>query len=266
MLTIGEFSRLSHVSSRMLRHYDLIGLLRPAHVGADNGYRYYDASQLATLQQIETLKGYGFKLAQIAQLLPLPPRELARQIHMQRLGTLREIDTLRRTLRQMESDIIQMEGPKMLNEKYKVIVMEQPPQKVFAIRRTISIAQTPQLFADLLAEAKRRGYTRTGPTQQMFMGEEFDYENLDLEAQVQVAEDGEGVHTIPGGTFIATTHIGPYETVKYAYDALSGWMAEHPEYHVAGPGIERYLKDEGMVQSPEEMETGVLFPVVKVEA
>lgn len=263
MLTIGEFSRLSHVSSRMLRHYDLIGLLRPVHVGADNGYRYYDAAQLSTLRQIETLKGYGFKLAQIGQLLPLGPQALAEKIHHQRLDTLKEIDTLRRTLREMESDIIQMEGPRMLSDKYQVIVMEQPPQKVFSIRRTISIAQTTQLFDELLAEAKRRGYTRTGPTQQMFMGEEFDYENLDMEAQVQVAEDGEGVHTLPGGTFVATTHVGPYESVKYAYDAICAWMAEHPEYHAAGPGIERYLKDEGMVGSPEEMETAVLFPVVK---
>lgn len=40
MLTIGEFSRLSHVSPRMLRHYDALGLLRPETVG-DNGYRYF---------------------------------------------------------------------------------------------------------------------------------------------------------------------------------------------------------------------------------
>ena len=45
MFTIGEFSKLSRVSARMLRHYDRIGLLSPANVGEENGYRYYEASQ-----------------------------------------------------------------------------------------------------------------------------------------------------------------------------------------------------------------------------
>ena len=38
MLTIGEFSRLGHISARMLRHYDSIGLLHPARIGEENGY------------------------------------------------------------------------------------------------------------------------------------------------------------------------------------------------------------------------------------
>ena len=48
MLTIGDFSRLSRVTPRMLRHYDALGLLRPEAVG-DNGYRYYRQEQLSAL-------------------------------------------------------------------------------------------------------------------------------------------------------------------------------------------------------------------------
>ena len=55
MYTIGAFSKLSHVSARMLRHYDAIGLLRPAHVDPDTAYRYYDEAQLSTL--IQTIPG-----------------------------------------------------------------------------------------------------------------------------------------------------------------------------------------------------------------
>ena len=55
MLSIGEFSKLAHISTRMLRHYDRIGLLHPSHVGNENGYRYYDHTHLDTLANIETL-------------------------------------------------------------------------------------------------------------------------------------------------------------------------------------------------------------------
>lgn len=46
MLKIGDFSKLSRISIRMLRHYDEIGLLKPGKVDAFTGYRYYEESQL----------------------------------------------------------------------------------------------------------------------------------------------------------------------------------------------------------------------------
>ena len=263
MLTIGAFSRLSRVSARMLRHYDLMGLLRPVRVGDENGYRYYDLSQLTTLRQIETLKGYGFSLAEIRTLLPLPQEELTQKIHERRLEAYEELSELRKTLRRMEEEIMKMEGTGLALEKYHVIVMDAPEQRVFSIRRTINISETNALFADLLEEAAKRGYKRTGPTQQRFMGEEYNYDALDLEAQVQVAGEGEGISVIPEGSFVSTIHIGPYESVHYAYEAIADYLAKHPEYEVSGPSIERYLKDEGMVHSPEELETGILFPVKK---
>ena len=64
MLTIGDFSRLSRITPRMLRHYDALGLLRPEEVG-DNGYRYYRQEQLSDLMRIQWLKGYGFSLGEI---------------------------------------------------------------------------------------------------------------------------------------------------------------------------------------------------------
>lgn len=52
MLSIGDFARLGQVSVRMLRHYDGIGLLRPARVDAATGYRRYAVDQIARLNRI----------------------------------------------------------------------------------------------------------------------------------------------------------------------------------------------------------------------
>lgn len=261
MLTIGEFSKLCHVSARMLRHYDKIGLLRPCHIGEGNGYRYYDASQLRALSRIETLKNYGFSLTEIAGLLPLPEGELAQRVHARRIKAYAQLNDLRRTIRRMENDIIKMEGLQLAQEKYHVIVMDAPQQQVFGIRRTINIAQTHELFQELYQEMERRGLKRSGATQLIYHGEEFDYAHMDVEAQAQVNGGGEGVTTIPAGLYLAVTHTGPYEEVHFAYDAVASYLAAHPQYKVCGPSIERYIKDEDMVKSPEELETGVLFPV-----
>lgn len=261
MLTIGEFSKLGHISARMLRHYDALGLLRPAHVGEANGYRYYGESQLIDLAKIEKLKGYGFPLAEIPDLLTLSEAELSRRIHTRRLQAHRELTEMRKAIRRMEEDVIQMEELGM--ESYHVIVMDCPAYKVFSLRRTIDVSQTHELFQEMKAKLEENGLRRTGFTQQMYHGQEFSYEAMDVEAQAQVDGDGPEVRTVPAGHYAAVTHTGPYESLKYAYDALAQWLGEHPEYRVCGPAVERYLKDEDSAASPEELETGVMFPVEK---
>ena len=69
MLKIGEFSKLSRVSVRMLRHYDEIGLLKPAETDRFTDYRYYREDQLPIASRIAALKDMGFSLADIVRIL-----------------------------------------------------------------------------------------------------------------------------------------------------------------------------------------------------
>ena len=69
MFGIGDFARHGRVSVRMLRHYDAIGLLRPAHVDPVSSYRSYAAAQLSQLNRIVALKDLGFTLEQVRTML-----------------------------------------------------------------------------------------------------------------------------------------------------------------------------------------------------
>lgn len=71
MLKIGEFSKLSRVSVRMLRHYDEVGLLAPSEVDPMTGYRYYSERQLITAGRIAALRALGFGLSDTRELLRL---------------------------------------------------------------------------------------------------------------------------------------------------------------------------------------------------
>lgn len=66
--TISEVARASRITSRTLRHYDKVGLLEPASIGA-NGYRYYGQSELLRLQRILLLRELGLGLETIAEVL-----------------------------------------------------------------------------------------------------------------------------------------------------------------------------------------------------
>ena len=89
MLNIGELARLGQVSTRMLRHYDEIDLLRPARVDSANGYRVYSVHQLGRLHRIVALRDLGFGLDQIRDVLSedIPTEQLRGMLRLRRAQT-----------------------------------------------------------------------------------------------------------------------------------------------------------------------------------
>ena len=247
----------------MLRHYDALGLLSPDQVG-ENGYRYYRQEQLARLLKIQRLQKYGFRLSEVGVLLALSDEELLPRLHRRRLDARYALYQMQEHLRELEADILRMEGIPMSESKYHVIVMPDPEQTVFGIRRTIPIGEFHDLFQELRQELVKRGLTQAGPIQMLYHGQEFSYEKADVEAQAVVLGEGPGVTHKPAYPTCATVlHRGPYDGIPGAYEALAAWMAAHPEYRICGPAIDRYLNDPDTTP-PEQLETGILFPIEKI--
>ncbi|KOX16663.1 MULTISPECIES: MerR family transcriptional regulator [unclassified Streptomyces] len=96
---IAEVARMSGVTARTLRHYDEIGLLPPARIGA-NGHRHYGERQLLLLQQILVLRALGLGLEDIGRILAEQVDEVeALRGHLGRLLAERDrLDTLAATV------------------------------------------------------------------------------------------------------------------------------------------------------------------------
>lgn len=110
--SIQDIARLSGTTSRTLRHYDSIGLLRPSSVGA-NGYRQYDADALARLQRILLLRELGLGLPAIADVLAGHTRHAdALVTHLHWLQ--REKERLDRQIASVESTITKLENKEQL--------------------------------------------------------------------------------------------------------------------------------------------------------
>ena len=83
-LQIKEFATLVGVSVRTLHYYDEIGLLAPASVDAQSGYRYYDDASLARMQEILFYRELDFPLKEIAALLASPNYDKAQALAAQK--------------------------------------------------------------------------------------------------------------------------------------------------------------------------------------
>ncbi len=107
MYSIGDVAKLAGLSVRMLRHYDEIGLLRPARVDPSTGYRWYESWQIARLHRILALKDLGFTLAQVTQILDdeLSPLELRGMLRLRQAELVDELAHAEQRLRRIEMRI-----------------------------------------------------------------------------------------------------------------------------------------------------------------
>ncbi|NHT19751.1 MerR family transcriptional regulator [Cellulomonas sp. IC4_254] len=111
--TTGEVVRLSGVTSRTLRHYDAIGLLRPAGT-APGGQREYGRAELLRLQQVLVLRELGVGLAAIGEILDAtgaaPARVRVDRLRAHHAALLAERDRLDRLARTVAATIESLEG------------------------------------------------------------------------------------------------------------------------------------------------------------
>jgi DNA-binding transcriptional MerR regulator/effector-binding domain-containing protein len=111
MFSIGEFARLGTVSVRTMRHYDEIGLLQPAKVDPETGYRSYAPSQLGQLNRIIALKDLGFSLTQADKLLSgITVGELRGMLALRRAQLEQKLEEYTTRLREVEARLDYIEG------------------------------------------------------------------------------------------------------------------------------------------------------------
>ena len=109
---IGEFSELSGISKRMLRHYDKLELFVPARQSEENGYRYYDEAQMAELKKIQFLRDLGFTLAGIKALMenPLDLSAFTELLKDKELELTKDADEIKSNLMRLKRTIMYLEN------------------------------------------------------------------------------------------------------------------------------------------------------------
>ena len=108
-LTVKQLAAISGVTVRALHHYDEIGLLAPAHVGA-NGYRYYGRAELLRLQRILFHRELGVPLGEIAALLDLESEDQVSVLMRHREKLEAERDRFRVLIETIDLTVAAMKG------------------------------------------------------------------------------------------------------------------------------------------------------------
>ena len=257
MFRIGDFSRLARVTIRTLHHYDEAGLLAPAHVDQQTGYRYYSAAQLETLQRILLLKDLGFALDEIRDLIVRnhEPAALAQRLEARRAELIGAIEEDQGRLRRLDA----LRTALASGDARAVTLRETPAIEVHARReRVAELADVQQLFESAeAAVAKARARADVSP---FLIFHDPDYRERDVDVEVCIpVKPGAGgrldVRTAPAITAACVTYRGPYVQTPLLYASLLQWI-EQSGSSLAGPLREVYHRfgaDQAGYRLPEYM-------------
>ena len=251
MFGIGDFARHGRVSVRMLRHYDAIGLLRPAHADPVTGYRSYDAGQLARLNRIVALKDLGFTLAQVRSILDeeIGAGELRGMLRLRRAELAERVAADTARLAQVESRLrtIEREGAMPADD----VQLKRLPAARLARRSGVAAGFEPAsiapvagpLFDELIERVHRAGLPLRGNGLAWYEDAPGG-EGILVHAGVPVEREHPGLDIVelPEVERAATIiHRGDMDEVMPTVQALARWI-DAGGYRSAGYHRELYIE------------------------
>jgi len=184
MFRIGDFSRIARVSARLLRFYDEIGLLPPAHADPQTGYRHYSVEQLAQLNRITVLKDLGFSLDQVGEILksPIDADQLRRLLLLRRNDVEHTLALESQRLRHIETRIAQIESEGAWSSD-DVIERAEPAHRLLSVRRQVASFAEARALIPVLREQSRALLPRAHGCQLIVVAHslQFEADALDVE-------------------------------------------------------------------------------------
>lgn len=271
MLKIGDFSRLSNTSVRMLRYYDEINLLKPITIDSSTGYRYYNANQLNVVNQISRYKELGISLDGIKEIL-----ENSDDLDFIKKFMKSHVDELNEERKNLEKQISLIEnainglGQTDRYLKYSVVLKTIPKREVASLRKKISAREEEGiLWVELNEEINRQKIPISKDCHSLAIYHDNEYKDTDIDVEIQTAVNGSGkdnenikFFTAPELKVVSVTFSGSYEQRPQISKAIADWL-DSSEYVIDGPMISIFYVTPYETPEPDNWVTEVCYTVRK---
>src|SRR3984957_12616330 len=188
MLAIGEFSRITHLSIRTLRHYHEVGLLEPTEIDPRSGYRHYTLGQVPVAQVIRRFRDLDMPVDRVREVLAAPDLATRNRLIAEHLGSLES------KLAQTQAAVATLRG--LLEAEPATVAVELrsvPPIRALAIRAVVTrgevLAWWRGALGELEATCDAQQLVRTGAAGGTFAMALFEIERGDATVFLPIAGD-----------------------------------------------------------------------------
>jgi DNA-binding transcriptional MerR regulator len=266
-LSIGDFSRATHMTVKTLRHYHQIGLLEPAEVDPHTGYRRYATAQIPTAQVIRRFRDLGMPLEEIQGLLSAP------DLHARNERITAHLERLTRDLGRTQSAIASLRDllapPSPQNAHARIELRSVPAIPSAAITDTVSaedaVAWLQGALGELHATLAARNVPAGGPAGGIYADEVFTRHRGQVTIFVPCAGPVQPMGRVTSSVIPATElavieHRGPPDNVDRAYGTLADYVTRHA-LAVEGPIREYYLVGQRDTPDTTRWRTEIGWPI-----
>lgn len=266
MYQIGLFSKMNYVTTKTLRHYDEIGLLKPEYVDKFSGYRYYTSEQIPRLNRIIALKQMGLSLSQIQSIID-EPLSIETFLKLKENELKDKILEAENQLSQVKNYIKRVRGE--MSMKYNPVIKSLPEVIVASMR---FIAQSYDVYFDIIPkmgeEMKKAGAICASPEYcfNIYHDGEYKETNIDVEVCEAVVDYCENSDLVKYKKIekvdkaVCVIHKGPYSTLRDAYTFAYEWIKDNGFQLIDNPR-ESYIDGIWNKENEAEWLTEIQIPI-----
>lgn len=257
LYTIGEFASVNKITTRMLRHYDKIGLLKPAAILA-NGYRAYSSEQIKYASLIKQYRECEFSLPEIKSLLREDEREMKQlierkilELQQRELGDIATVEKLNI-----------LSGKKILpiENRYEIAFSERKEQRYAYLNEAAEEHKIEQAFQRLHRLLDENAIIPCGVYMLLSNMEEPSTYYAGVPVKEHARAAAVPFSSLGAAWYVSTIHYGDYDHIAEAYDRLLSCLKERSLTPHA-PFMERYFLDSSHAANPAEYITEVSIKI-----
>lgn len=272
MLKIGDFSKLTQVSVRMLRYYDNQNILKPSNIDPVTGYRLYAANQVTELQKIVLLRDLGFGVSDIAEVMQNWSEPFLIQRLLDKAGEADDIIAgEKRRITKIREAITHIENSE-IDKHYNVTIKAIPAIKVISLRRKMNDYFDEGLLWQELLDFVRREHIEYDRGSRNNVAILYDSEHMDTDIDTEVclvvrklgkSREGFVFRELEPLEHVACMMVyGPYENLAGAYQSFVNWLSRNQEYSMGATARQITIIDHRETDNPEEYLTEIQLPLI----
>lgn len=267
IFSIGEVSKMFHVSVSSLRHYEALGLLTPEYISSDSGYRYYGPEQFEVLNTIRYLRALDMPLSEIKDFLQNKDiNVIEEKLQQQKNVVLEKQQELKRIEQKIEHRLNWLSDAKTVPVD-TISLVHLPESRIVWVDESLKIDG----FLDMEKPIRKLDQSDTEAV--VFLGkiglgisaEHLCKVQIDRYDGIFLILDQEDIYTgetdiLPATLCARLRFRGSHTEASKQYKKLLAYIEKH-QLQIVGFSREMTLIDYGVTNDPDEFVTEICIPV-----
>lgn len=267
LFSIGEVSKLFHISVSSLRHYENVGLLLPEYTSPDTGYRYYGPEQFEVLNTIRYLRALDMPLAEIEDFLKNKDISNIEEKLMQQKKIVLEKQLELKRMEQKINHRLNVLSEAQNTPLDTVTLVQLPASRIVWVEAPLKIEESQDMEAPIrkLDQSKAEavvflGKVGLGISSEHLQNSEYKkYDGIFLILDDEDIYDGETM-PVAESLCVRLCFRGSHAEAPEQYKKLLDYIKKH-QMQIVGFSREITLIDYGITNDPEKFVTEICIPV-----